>query len=92
MTSEQLETSSDHDRTVTIIVNARAKQTSEKRLTFEQIVSLAYDGNPPSGSNWEFTVTYSKGDEPKKEGSLLPGEDVKVKDGMVFNVTATDKS
>lgn len=80
------------DRTVTIIINARQVQTTEKRLSFEQIVSLAYEGNPPSGPNWEFTVTYSKGHDDQKEGSLLPGKDVRVKDGMVFNVTATDKS
>lgn len=82
----------DNEKSVTIIVNARQKQTDEKRLTFEQIVSFAYDGNPPTGSNWEFTVDFSKGPDDKKEGSLLPGESVKIKDGMVFNVTATDKS
>lgn len=80
------------EKTVTIIVNARPKETDEKRLTFEQIVSLAYDGNPPTGSQWEFTVTYGKGPDDDKEGSLLPGKDVRVKDGMVFNVSATDKS
>lgn len=90
MAMQELEGSKE--KAVTIIVNARPKQTTARRLTFEEIVSLAYDGNPPSGPNWEFTVTYSKGDDAKKEGSLLPGEDVKVKDGMVFNVTATDKS
>lgn len=82
----------DKDKTVTIIVNARQKQTEEKRLSFEQIVSLAYDGTPPAGPNWEFTVDYSKGPDDEKEGSLLPGKSVRVKDGMVFNVTATDKS
>lgn len=80
------------DKTVTIIVNARPKEVAEKRLTFEEIVSLAYDGNPPTGPQWEFTVDYSKGPDDEKEGSLRPGKDVRVKDGMVFNVTATDKS
>lgn len=77
---------------VTIIVNARPKQVSENHLTFEEVVALAYDGNPPSGPNWEFTVDYSRGADDDKEGSLRPGKKVRVKDGMVFNVTATDKS
>ena len=28
----------------------------------------------------------------KPEGTLVEGDDVKIKDGMIFNVTATDKS
>lgn len=39
-----------------------------------------------------YTVTYRKGDGHKPEGTLTEGERVKVKDGMIFNVTATDKS
>ena len=81
-----------HEREVTIIVNGRAKEVSGKELTFEEVVDLAFDGSPPSGDNVVITVTYSKGEDSKKEGSLLPGQSVKVKDGMIFNVTATDKS
>jgi hypothetical protein len=76
----------------TIIVNGQEKTTTEKELTFEQVVSIAYDGNPPSGPNWEFTVTYRRGHEDKPEGSLVAGKSVKVKKGMIFNVRATDKS
>ena len=56
------------------------------------MVSLAYDGNPPTGENWEFTVTYRRGHGPKPQGSLVAGETVRVKKGMVFDVQATDKS
>jgi hypothetical protein len=76
----------------TIIINAQEKTTTEKELTFEAVVSLAYDGNPPTGENWEFTVTYQRGHSNKPQGSLRPGESVKVKEGMVFDVRATDKS
>jgi multiubiquitin len=83
---------SEKDKTRTIIVNGRPKEVEGKELTFEEIVNLAFDNNPPTGENIVITVTYSKGEEGKKEGTLLPGESVKIKDGMVFNVTATDKS
>lgn len=77
-------------QTVNIIVNARPKTVAKDEITFEEIVRLAYD-NPPTGENWVFTVTYHRG-HGNKEGSLRAGEDVKVKDGMVFDVTATDRS
>lgn len=76
----------------TIIVNAEEKTTTEKELSFEEVVSVAYDGNPPSGPNWEFTVTYRRGHGNKPEGSLVAGGTVKVKERMIFNVGATDKS
>jgi len=75
---------------VTIIVNGRKKEFLGKEITFEQIVKLAFE-TPPYGENTMFTVTYKRG-QGDKEGSMLPGDSVKVKDGMVFNVTATDKS
>ena len=80
------------ERDTTIIINGQEKTTIEKELTFEEVVSIAYDGNPPSGTNWEFTVTYRRGHREKPEGSLVAGQSVKVKPRMVFNVRATDKS
>lgn len=76
----------------TVVINGQPKVVEAKELSFEQLVSLAYDGNPPSGENWEFTITYRKGEGRKPQGSLQPNESVKVKDGMIFNVTGTDKS
>lgn len=82
----------EHVHKVTIIVNAQEKTVSSKEITFEQVVALAYDGHPPQGDNWVFTVTYRRGDHESPQGSLVAGARVKVKKGMVFNVTATDKS
>lgn len=80
-----------HDKEFTIIVNGRQKTVTKKELTFTEIVALAFDP-PPSGPNILFTVTYRRGEGNKPEGSLSEGESVKVKEGMIFNVTATDKS
>ena len=79
--------------TVNIIVNGRQK-TVEKNaeLGVAALVALAFD-NPPTGPNVEFTITYRKGgNEHRPEGTLSGDETVKVKEGTVFNVTATDKS
>ncbi len=79
------------DKSLTIIVNARPREVSAKTLTFEEVVALAFDA-PPTGENVMFTITFRRGDGAKPEGSLVVGESVKVKEGMIFNVTATDKS
>ena len=80
------------ERETTIVVNAQEKTVATKEITFEQVVALAYDDNPPQGENWVFTVTYRRGDDESPQGSLVKGSSVRVKKGMVFNVTATDKS
>jgi hypothetical protein len=82
----------DHQHETTIVVNAQEKTATTKEITFEQVVSLAYDGSPPEGENWVFTVTYRRGAGESPQGSLVAGATVKVKKGMIFNVTATDKS
>jgi hypothetical protein len=74
-----------------IIVNGRQKEVSTKTLTFDQVVALAF--NPvPVGPNVQFTVTYRKGPRENHEGSMTEGETVRIKDGMIFDVTETNKS
>lgn len=74
-----------------VVVNGRPKVITTDEVTFEQLLALAFDP-VPEGPNWVFTVTYRRGGGHKPEGTLRPGESVKVKKGMIFNVTATDKS
>jgi hypothetical protein len=78
-------------RDITIIVNGERKTVRTTELSFDQVVDLAF--NPrPQGPNIVFTITYRKGPKENPEGTLVQGGVVKIKDGMVFNVTATDKS
>lgn len=81
-----------NDKTITIIVNGQAHEVPKKdELTFDEVVDLAY--NPrPTGENMVFTVTYQRGHGDKPQGTLVVGGTVKAKDGMVFDVTVTDKS
>lgn len=80
------------DKSVTIIVNTREKTVDRnEEVSFEEIVSLAYDGNPPAGPHLQFTVMYRRG-HGNKSGSLVAGQTVKAKEGMVFSVSATDRS
>jgi len=75
----------------TIIVNGRKKEVPTKRLSFDQLVALAF--NPvPVGPTIMFTITYRKGPHKNPEGTLTEGGTVRIKDGMVFDVTETTKS
>ncbi|WP_175506724.1 multiubiquitin domain-containing protein [Bosea sp. CRIB-10] len=78
-------------RTVTILVNGREKEVARGTISFEALILLAFP-TPPTGPNVSFTVTYRKGPDGNPEGSLTAGHSVRVKNGMVFNVRATDKS
>jgi len=75
----------------TIIVNGQQKQVTQKELSFDDVIALAFDPIP-SGPNIFFTITYRRGEGNKPEGTLVKGETVKVKEGMIFDVKATDRS
>ena len=75
----------------TIIVNGRKKEVSTKTLAFDQVIALAF--NPvPVGPNIQFSVTYRKGPRKNPEGTLTEGQVVRIKDGMIFDVSETNKS
>lgn len=74
-----------------IIVNGQQKTVTMKTVTYEQIVILAFP-NPITGPNIIYTVGYEDGPHHNHSGSLMPSGKVKVKDGMIFDVTPTDKS
>ena len=76
---------------IEITVNGREKVVTSGELSFDEVVRLAFDP-PPSGPYIMITVTYRNGAGRPREGTLGAGQSVKVQDGTVFNVTATDKS
>lgn len=80
----------DRKKLVGIIINGRQFEVAEKEISYQEVVNLRYNNNPPKGENVVISVTYSKAHG--KDGSLLPGKSVRVKAGMIFNVIDTDKS
>lgn len=76
---------------ITIIVRGRPRKVFGRSITFEQVVALAYD--PVRTEPFiVYTVSYSRGPKANREGDLFPTQTVKIKEGMVFCVTETDKS
>lgn len=78
-------------KAVTVVVNGEAHELVETRLSFEEVVKLAYPV-PPRGQCIEFTVTYRDGPPANPKGTLTAGHSVKIKNKMKFDVTATDRS
>jgi hypothetical protein len=72
-----------------IIVNTREKTWDKAKISYEEVVVLAF-GSVEEGVT--YTIDYSKGPKQNPEGSLTKGESVEVKDEMIFNVTKTNKS
>ncbi|MBT9373164.1 multiubiquitin domain-containing protein [Rhizobium sp. CSW-27] len=76
---------------VQIFVNTREHFVPKGRQTFWDIVRLAFPEAQPQ-VNTAYTVSYRKGPGDRPEGTLIAGESVRVKKGMLFNVSETDKS
>jgi len=78
-------------KTYTIYVNGQEKKITTKTVTYEEIVKLAFP-TPITGENIIYTVGYEDGPHKNPSGSLMPGGSVHIKNGMIFDVTPTDKS
>ncbi|HWR38070.1 MAG TPA: multiubiquitin domain-containing protein [Patescibacteria group bacterium] len=75
----------------TVVVNAQQKVVRDDVLTYSELIALAFV-DPPTGSDVTFTISYRNGPQSNPEGTVVESRSVRVKDGMIFNVTSTDKS
>lgn len=74
----------------TLIVNSKNVLWDKKAISYEEVVKSAY-GNYEYNPNIVYTISYFD-DFSKTDGSLTKGEEVVIINGMVFNVSKTDKS
>lgn len=78
-------------KTITITVEATPHEWPKDKITYAEVVALEFP-TAPQNPEITYTVTYTRGHGKKPEGILAPGGSVKVKDGMIFNVTQTGQS
>lgn len=78
-------------RTVSIVINTRTCGWEEKKISFEQVIGLAYPNQPVSDQE-SVTVRYSRGQDGHGAGTLTAGHEIPVKEGMVFDVVRTSRS
>lgn len=84
-----LDSDCEKNKSYSIIVNGEENTVDSKEISFEELIELSNLGKSDITT---FTITYRRGHGNKPEGSLVEEESVKIKNGMVFNVIATDKS
>lgn len=78
-----------HTKTHNIIVNGRPREVAGNKISYEEVVMLAFPDDP-SNQDSDYTVAYAN--PHGKDGTLVAGQDTTVKEGMVFNVTKTNRS
>lgn len=81
----------DRPREVTIVVNGTPKKWDKEKITFREVIILAFDiyiDRP----TMVYTVAYEDGPPQNPEGSMVRDSVVFVKNKMIFHATATDKS
>jgi len=73
----------------TIIVNTRTKEVTGQKISYQEVVQLAYPDSQPA-ENTVYTVSYSK--PHGGDGVLANGEEIHITEGMAFNVIKTIRS
>ena len=76
---------------VLISVNTRPYEWGDKKISFEQLVALAFPGQPVT-DDVSLTIRFTRGHDGHGAGTLTSGHDVPVKEGMVFHVARTTRS
>jgi hypothetical protein len=76
---------------IEIVVNGREVEVAESHVTFEQLVSIAYPGEPPT-PDIKYSITYRGAASKPHSGELATGGSVEIKNGSIFNVGRTIQS
>lgn len=71
-----------------IFVNGEEAKVESDIVTYAQVVLIAYPQGEPGT---EYTVTFDKAKEPR-DGDLVAGQSVEIKEDTEFDVTPTGKS
>lgn len=91
MNNDNKENKEKKEKTVTIVVEGTPHEWRKGEITFAEVVTLEFP-DYPNHPEINYSVKYKKGDNHKPEGVLVPGASVKVKEGMIFNVSKTGQS
>lgn len=77
-----------NDKTVMIFVNTAEHEVPHQKITYATLVAMAFPG--ATGAN--YIVKYYKGNSDNLTGTLPPGGEIMVKNGMDFRITGTGES
>lgn len=80
-----------HNKEYNIVVNGRQSNFKGDEITFKEVIEIAF-GSISDDPRTVYTVTYKRGEGNKPEGAMVKGDVVRVKEGMIFNASATNQS
>lgn len=89
MTNSHSDEALGQNKSTMIIVNGRQREVSGQKISYTQVVQLAFPDDQ-SSDIIEYTVAYAN--PHGKDGTLVNGQDVHITEGMIFNVTKTNRS
>lgn len=89
MSNSHADQAPGQNKTYKIIVNGRPREVSDHKISYLQVVQLAFPGEQPA-DGVVYTVLYSN--PHGRDGTLVEGQETVIKDGTVFNVTKTNRS
>jgi hypothetical protein len=75
-------------KSVTITVNTVDHVVPHEKISYNAVVALAF----PNAPGTTYIVKYYRGNSDNATGTLAPGAEVMVKDGMDFRITGTGES
>lgn len=81
------DTHEHHEKKYNIIVNGQHKTVDSNVLSYDDVVRLAF----PDPGNKLHSVSFERAEKPK-EGELVAGQSVEIKDGTQFDVEPTGRS
>jgi hypothetical protein len=81
----------EEKKTITIYVEGTPHEWPKGEITYAEVVTLEVP-DYPQHPEINYSVKYRNGHGNKPEGILAPGAAVKVKEGMIFNVSETGQS
>lgn len=89
MSNGKSEQAPGQNKSYSIIVNGRPKEITQKKLSYLEVVQIAFPGEQPTPQR-VYTVTFSN--PHGKDGTMVEGQEEVIKDDIIFNVTKTDQS
>jgi hypothetical protein len=72
-----------------IVINGRPREVNGQKISYSEVVRIAFPDDP-TNENLEYTVAYAN--PHGKDGTLVNGQDIHIKEGMIFNVSKTNRS
>jgi hypothetical protein len=89
MTNSHFDEAPGQNKTTMIVVNGRQREVSGQKISYTQVVQLAF---PDDQASDEIAYTVAYASPHGKDGTLVNGQEVHIKEGMIFNVSKTNRS